>query len=79
MTIHGVEEMEADRLTIFDVEHCILTGQIIERQREQARGEWKYLVEGETLHGDGIVTVGKISASGKLVIITTYQIAGGGP
>lgn len=30
-TVHGHEEMEADELTFFDVEHCILTGKIVER------------------------------------------------
>ena len=26
LTIHAAEEMENDRLSIFDVENCILTG-----------------------------------------------------
>jgi len=44
MTLHGHEEMEADGLTVHDVEHVILTGQILERQRDQRRKEstwWK--------------------------------------
>lgn len=49
MTVHGHEEMEADRLTVFDVEHCILAGEIVERQKDRRTGEWKYLVEGKTL------------------------------
>ena len=48
MTAHGRQEMQADDLTIFDVEHCILTGRILERQRDRDRHEWKYLVLGET-------------------------------
>ena len=32
LTVHGHEEMEADQLTVFDVEHCILTGKVVERQ-----------------------------------------------
>lgn len=27
MTVHGHEEMEADQLTVFDVEHYILDGE----------------------------------------------------
>ncbi len=30
MTLHAVEEMEDDRLTVLDVEHAILTGKIVE-------------------------------------------------
>lgn len=34
MTIHGEEEMNNDYLTIYDVESCILTGKILERQKD---------------------------------------------
>ena len=37
MTAHGRQEMHADDLTVFDVEHCVLTGRIIERQRDRNR------------------------------------------
>src|SRR5437667_4673400 len=57
MTLHGHEEMEAYGLTVYDVEHVILTGRIVERQRDRSRKEWKYLVEGETLQGDAAVVV----------------------
>ena len=30
MTVHAEEEMDEDDLTIFDIEHCILTGEIID-------------------------------------------------
>ena len=33
MTLHAEEEMEADGLSAFDIERCILTGRIVERQR----------------------------------------------
>jgi hypothetical protein len=32
MTLHAEEEMNDDELSIFDLERCILTGEIIERQ-----------------------------------------------
>jgi len=73
MTIHAEEEMDEDELTIFDVESVILSGKIIERQKDQSTGEWKYLVKGETLAGESVVTVTKIGATGKLIIITTYR------
>ncbi len=44
MTVHGVEEMEADGLTVFDIERSILTGEIVGRQKDRVTGEPKYLV-----------------------------------
>jgi uncharacterized protein DUF4258 len=43
MTIHS-EEMEDDDISILDMEHVILSGEIIERQQDQETGEWKYLM-----------------------------------
>ena len=48
MTSHGLDEMEADGLNLFDVERCLLTGHIVERQRDRDTGEWKYLVSGQS-------------------------------
>ncbi len=74
MTIHAVEEMEADRLTLFDVEHCILTGEIVQRQKDRETDEWKYLVEGQTLTDDKAMLVAKMGPTGKLVILTVYAL-----
>jgi hypothetical protein len=30
MTLHAEEEMDDDGLSIFDIEHCLLTGEITE-------------------------------------------------
>ncbi len=73
MTLHAEEEMNDDELSIFDVERAILTGEIIERQRDRVTGEWKYLIEGRTVEEDEIVVVAKISVTGKVVIITVYR------
>ena len=73
MTLHAEEEMEDDGLSIFDVESCILTGEVIERQKENKTGEWKYVIKGRTLLGDLIMTVGRIGATDKLVFITVYR------
>ena len=72
MTIHAEEEMADDNLSIFDVERVVLTGSIIERQKDQDTAEWKYLVEGETINSNRAVVVAKISITNKLVIITVY-------
>jgi len=74
MTLHAEEEMSDDELTIFDVERGVLTGEIVERQKDAQTGEWKYLVRGHTVTGDDIVVVGKIGLTGKLVIITVYRL-----
>lgn len=74
MTVHGHEEMQADGLTVYDVEQVILTGRIVERQRDRRRKEWKYLVEGATLTGDAAIVVAKIGPTGKLVIVTVYAL-----
>ncbi|MCX7837874.1 MAG: DUF4258 domain-containing protein [Anaerolineae bacterium] len=73
MTLHAEEEMSDDELTIFDVERCILTGEIVERQKDVDTGEWKYLVKGETVAGNQVIVVAKISFTGKLVFITVYR------
>ncbi|NOX63054.1 MAG: DUF4258 domain-containing protein [Chloroflexi bacterium] len=77
MTLHAEEEMNDDDLTIFDVEHCILNGEIVERQRDRKTGERKYLIQGRTLSNEGVIVVVKLSITGKLVIITVYRIHGG--
>ena len=71
-TDHAEEEMNDDGLTIFDVEHVILTGEIVERQKDRDTGEWKYLIEGQTEVGEVVIVVTKLSLTGKLVIITVY-------
>jgi len=73
MTVHADDEMDEDGLTIFDVESVILSGKIIERQKDQSTGEWKYLVKGESLAGESAVTVTKISPTGKLVFLTVFR------
>jgi hypothetical protein len=72
MTVHAEEEMAGDNLSIFDVEHVILTGEITERQKGRDTGEWKCLVEGETIVGDLAVVVAELSITNKLVMITVY-------
>jgi aspartate aminotransferase-like enzyme len=72
MTIHAEEEMNDDGLSIFDVEQVILTGQIVERQREAETDEWKYLIQGKSTEGVDAVVVSKLSPVGSLVIITVY-------
>lgn len=72
MTHHARKEMNVDDLTIYDVEHGILTGKMLERQKDRVTGEWKYRVRGETLEDDKLEVIVKLSPTEKLVIITVY-------
>ena len=72
LTIHGEEEMDNDSLSIYDVERCIMTGKILERQKDKVTAEWKYRINGKSLSGGEVEVVAKLSQTGKLVIITVY-------
>jgi hypothetical protein len=65
--------MDEDALSIFDVERAILTGNIIERQKDKEINVWKYLIRGQIIDGSKIVVVGKLSPTGKMVIITVFR------
>jgi uncharacterized DUF497 family protein len=72
MTIHADEEMDDDGLSILDVEQVILTGQIVERQRDRDTGDWKHLITGQTDDGLTVTVVAKLSPTDTVVIITVY-------
>jgi Domain of unknown function (DUF4258) len=73
MTLHAEEEMDNDGLTIFDVENVILTGELIQQQRDRKTGQRKYLVRGEALGGaQTAVVVSRFGPTDKLVILTVY-------
>ena len=73
MTLHAEEEMDADGLSIYDVENVLLTGKIMGRQADRKSRESKYLVRGRPLEGDDlVVVVGKLGSSGQLVVLTVY-------
>ena len=74
MTLHAEEEMDDDELSIFDIERCILTGEIIERQKDRDTEEWKYVIEGQSIAGNKVGTATKLSITGKLIIITVYVV-----
>ena len=74
MTRHARKEMNDEGLTIFDVEHSILTGEIRERQKDRVTAEWKYRIRAETVEGSEVEVIAKLSPTGKLVIITMYVL-----
>jgi hypothetical protein len=72
VSTHAAEELEDDNLNILDLENIVLTGQIIERQRDAKTREVKFVVQGITLDGRAAEAVVKVGLSGKLVVITVY-------
>ena len=74
VTSHARKEMNADELTIYDVERGILTGEILERQQDKVTAEWKYRIKGGTIEGSEVEIIAKLSPTGKLVVITVYSL-----
>ncbi len=74
MTVHADDKTDEDDLTVLDVEQCVLTGEIIERQRDQESGEWKYVIQGETIAEQPVVVVAKISPTDVVIIVTVYVL-----
>ena len=73
VSIHAAEELDDDNLTILDLESIILTGAIIERQRDRQTREVKYIVRGNTLSDVSAETVVKLAPDGNLFVITVYR------
>ncbi|MGH7456350.1 MAG: DUF4258 domain-containing protein [bacterium] len=74
MTLHAEEEIDAEELSVFDVERCVLTGEIIERQKDRQPGETKYRILGSMVSGDLMEVIAKFGPTGRLFIITAYSI-----
>jgi len=74
MTYHARQEMNEDGLSVFDVEQGIITGEVVERQRDRATGGWKYRILGETIEGDSMELVARFSFSGRVVVLTVYTL-----
>ena len=74
MTLHADEEIDVEELSVFDVERCILTGEIIERQKDRQTSETKYRILGSTISGDLMEVIAKFGPTGRLFIITAYSI-----
>ena len=72
VSTHAADELEDDHLSILDLENIILTGRIIERQRDRTTREIKYVIHGVTLDGAAGEVVVKVGQSGKLIVITVY-------
>lgn len=74
VTAHAYDEMAVDDLAVWDVESAILSGRIVERQKDRVTSENKYRLRGEALDGSSMEVVVKFGVTGKLVVITVYNL-----
>ena len=74
VSLHAAEELEDDNLTILDLENIILTGGIIERQKDRKTRQAKILIRGQILDGREGEAVVKVNISGFLYVITVYLV-----
>ena len=74
VSLHASEELEDDNLSILDLENIVLTGQIIERQRDRNTQEIKCVISGVTLDGVAAEVVVKIGPTGRLIVITLCRV-----
>ena len=72
VSTHAADELEDENLSILDLENIVLTGQIVERQRDRETRETKYVIQGATLAGATGEVVVKIGHGAKLIVITAY-------
>jgi hypothetical protein len=74
VSIHAAEELEDDNLTILDLENIILTGKIVERQRDAKTREVKNIIHVRTLGSLEAETAVKVSRTGTLFVVTVYLV-----
>jgi hypothetical protein len=74
LTRPAYDEMNDDDLFVFDLEQCILTGSIFERQWDDDFQDWKYVVHGLSADGEKIATVAKLAEQREIVFITTFRL-----
>jgi uncharacterized protein DUF4258 len=74
MTAHATEEMAEDNLDIVDVEHAVMTGRVVQIQKDDPRGN-KYLLKGTATDGaTSIGVVGRFHGADRYLIVTVYKV-----
>lgn len=79
---HTRRAMYDDNLFAADIIHCILTGEIVERQTDDVRQEYKYIIEGQSADEiDGeryeqvwLHVVAKLGRDDDAVTVTVYTV-----
>ncbi len=79
---HTRRAMYDDGLLAADIVHCILTGEIVERQLDDVWQEYKYIIEGQSADEiDGVFynqiwlqVIAKLGRNDDTVIVTVYTV-----
>ncbi len=71
---YSLAALDQDLLNRDDVRHCILSGEIVERQWDRNYNEYKYVIAGSVEDGREIEVVAKLRQIGDTVIITVYCV-----
>lgn len=74
ITMHAEIALKQDLLKAEDVVNCILSGEIVERQKDRQSGEYKYVIAGESVHNIALEVVAKLHALGDTYVITVYRV-----
>lgn len=74
MTLHAEEEMARDGFSVFDIEHAILNGRIVLRQKDTETKQWKYVIRGPGLSARSLDVVFRLSRGRRLIIITVFAV-----
>ena len=73
ITYHALDEMDEDGFSVLDLESCVLTGTVVERQQDRRTGERTYLIQGRALDGRVVTVVAKWLPVGRIAILTVYR------
>ncbi len=71
---HAYDEMNEDDLFVFDLEQCVLTGTIAERQWDDDFNDWKYVIHGQSSDEEEIAVVAKLDGSRKTIFVTIFRL-----
>ncbi|ETW97951.1 MAG: hypothetical protein ETSY2_43585 [Candidatus Entotheonella gemina] len=74
LTDHVRDEMDEDDFTLYDLEQGILSGNILERQRDRVTREAKYRIRGTATDDREMEIIVKFNFNRRLVIITVYEL-----
>lgn len=74
LPVHARDAMYDDGLLAADLEHCLLTGEIITRQWDEKWDEWKYIIAGPALDNRAIDVVAKLGRHDDTLVIIVYVI-----
>jgi hypothetical protein len=74
LTNHVRDEMDEDGFSLYDLEQGILSGTLVERQRDRVTREAKYRIQGMAPDDREMEVIVKFSVTRRLVIITVYEL-----